>query len=390
MKSILVAAAVALVISILFTPYLIRVFSRQGFGQEIREEVQASHSAKRGTPTMGGVAILVAMWAGYLVTHMTVSDEPPSASGLLVLGLTTALGIVGFLDDFIKIRKQRNLGLNKTAKLVGQVVAAVLFAVLAIQFADQNEITPASEHLSFIRDITVVSFGSIGFVLFAFLAISGWSNAVNFTDGMDGLAGGTAAMVLASYVLIAFWQFRYSCAAVVGPSPACYQVRDPLDLAIVAACAMAACVGFLWWNAAPAKIFMGDTGSLALGGLLAGLSMTTRTELLMIIIGGMFVVEALSVVLQIVVFRSTRRRLFRMAPFHHHFELAGWAETTVIIRFWLLAAICAALGLGIFYSEWLAASAETTVIIRFWVLAGISCMFGLGLFYADWLSLGGS
>ncbi|MEU5850375.1 phospho-N-acetylmuramoyl-pentapeptide-transferase [Saccharopolyspora shandongensis] len=352
MKPILVAAAVSLVVSILFTPYLIRVFSRQGFGQEIREEVQSQHAAKRGTPTMGGVAILVAMWVGYLVSHL-MGGDPMTASGLLVLGLTTALGIVGFLDDFIKIRKQRNLGLNKTAKLVGQLIASVLFAILAIRFANQNGVTPASVELSFLRDITVISFGAIGFVIFAYVAISGWSNAVNFTDGMDGLAGGTAAMVLATYVLISFWQLRNDCFAPSGPMPGCYTVRDPLDIAVVAAAAMAACVGFLWWNAAPAKIFMGDTGSLALGGLLAGLSMVTRTELLMIVIGGVFVVEALSVVLQIVVFRSTRRRLFRMAPFHHHFELAGWAETTVIIRFW--------------------------------VLAGISCMFGVGLFYADWL-----
>lgn len=355
MKSILVAAAVSLVVAILFTPYLIRIFSKQGFGQEIREEVQASHSAKRGTPTMGGMAILIAMWVGYLVTHLTVAKEGPSISGLLVLGLTTALGFVGFLDDFIKIRKQRNLGLNKTAKLVGQLLASVAFAVLAIQFPDGNDNTPASVNLSFIRDITVVSFGAIGFVIFAYIAISGWSNAVNFTDGMDGLAAGTAAMVLATYVLVSFWQLRNSCDLPGGPVAGCYQVRDPLDIAVVAAAAMAACVGFLWWNAAPAKIFMGDTGSLALGGLLAGLSMVTRTELLMIIIGGLFVVEALSVVMQIVVFRTTRRRLFRMAPFHHHFELAGWAETTVIIRFW--------------------------------VLAGISCMFGYGLFYADWLAL---
>ncbi|MEV0089682.1 MULTISPECIES: phospho-N-acetylmuramoyl-pentapeptide-transferase [Saccharopolyspora] len=352
MKPILVAAAVSLVVSILFTPYLIRVFSKQGFGQEIREEVQSQHAAKRGTPTMGGVAILVAMWVGYLVSHL-MGGDPMTASGLLVLGLTTALGIVGFLDDFIKIRKQRNLGLNKTAKLVGQLIASVLFAILAIRFANQNGVTPASVELSFLRDITVISFGAIGFVIFAYVAISGWSNAVNFTDGMDGLAGGTAAMVLATYVLISFWQLRNDCFAPSGPMPGCYTVRDPLDIAVVAAAAMAACVGFLWWNAAPAKIFMGDTGSLALGGLLAGLSMVTRTELLMIVIGGVFVVEALSVVLQIVVFRSTRRRLFRMAPFHHHFELAGWAETTVIIRFW--------------------------------VLAGISCMFGVGLFYADWL-----
>ncbi|MCI2420542.1 phospho-N-acetylmuramoyl-pentapeptide-transferase [Saccharopolyspora sp. K220] len=356
MKPILVAAAVALVVSILFTPYLIRVFSRQGFGQEIREEVQSQHAAKRGTPTMGGVAILVAMWVGYLVAHLTVGDQM-TASGLLVLGLTTALGIVGFLDDFIKIRKQRNLGLNKTAKLVGQLVASVLFAILAIQFPNANGVTPASVELSFLRDIAVISFGAVGFVIFAYVAISGWSNAVNFTDGMDGLAGGTAAMVLATYVLISFWQLRNDCFAINGPTPGCYTVRDPLDIAVVAAAAMAACVGFLWWNAAPAKIFMGDTGSLALGGLLAGLSMVTRTELLMIVIGGVFVVEALSVVLQIAVFRTTRRRLFRMAPFHHHFELAGWAETTVIIRFW--------------------------------VLAGISCMFGVGLFYADWLALAG-
>lgn len=354
---ILVAAAVSLVVSIMFTPYLIRIFSKQGFGQEIREEVQKSHSAKRGTPTMGGMAIIVAMWCGYLVMHGVLGDGP-SVSGLLVMGLTTALGFVGFLDDFIKIRKQRNLGLNKTAKLVGQLAASVIFAILAIQFPNKDQITPASEHLSFIRDITVVSFGAVGFVVFAYIAISGWSNAVNFTDGMDGLAGGTAAMVLAMYVLISFWQLRNDCSLPSGPTPGCYQVRDPLDVAVVAAVGMAACVGFLWWNAAPAKIFMGDTGSLALGGLLAGLSMVTRTELLMIVIGGLFVVEALSVVMQIVVFRTTRRRLFRMAPFHHHFELAGWAETTVIIRFW--------------------------------VLAGISCMFGVGLFYAEWLGAGGT
>jgi phospho-N-acetylmuramoyl-pentapeptide-transferase len=190
------------------------------------------------------------------------------------------------------------------------------------------------------------------FIVFCYLLISAWSNAVNFTDGLDGLAGGASAMVLATYVVISFWQERLSCAN--SPQAACYDVRDPLDLAVVAAAATGACVGFLWWNAAPAKIFMGDTGSLALGGIVAGLSMTTRTELLAIVIGGLFVVEMISVVAQIAVFRTTRRRLFRMAPFHHHFELAGWAETTVIIRFWLLSAICCMFGLGLFYSEQLA------------------------------------
>ena len=359
MKSILIAAAIALLVSIMLTPYLIKVFSRQGFGQEIREEGPQSHKTKRGTPTMGGVAIMIAMWAGYLGAHAVnaMSDsaqgQTPSASGLLVLMLTTSLGVVGFLDDFIKIRKQRNLGLNKTAKLVGQFVATIIFAVLVMQFANREGITPASVNLSFVRDISVVSFGVVGFVVFCYAAISAWSNAVNLTDGLDGLAGGSSAMVFGTYVVISFWQFRYNCST--SPLAGCYDVRDPLDLALVAAAAMAGCIGFLWWNAAPAKIFMGDTGSLALGGLVAGLSIATRTELLMVVIGGLFVVEALSVVLQVAVFRTSRRRLFRMAPFHHHFELAGWAETTVIIRFWLLAGICCMLGLGLFYSEWLTA-----------------------------------
>jgi phospho-N-acetylmuramoyl-pentapeptide-transferase len=353
-RGVFIAAGVALAVSILLTPYLIRFFARQGFGQEIRAEGPSSHQAKRGTPTMGGVAILIAIWLGYLLSHL-FTGEPITLSALLVLFLTTALGAVGFLDDFLKLRRKRNLGLNKTSKLVGQFVTAVVFGVLAVRFANGDGLTPASTNLSFVRDITVLSFGAIGFVLFAYLVIAAWSNAVNLTDGLDGLAAGTSAMVLATYVIIAFWQFRNACSinAVAG----CYQVRDPLDVGLVAAAAMGACIGFLWWNAAPARIFMGDTGSLALGGLIAGLSMVTRTELLLVVIGGVFVVEALSVALQIVVFRTTRRRLFRMAPFHHHFELAGWAETTVIIRFWLLAAMCAALGLGLFYSEWLNASA---------------------------------
>jgi phospho-N-acetylmuramoyl-pentapeptide-transferase len=355
-RQILFAAGIALAVSILLTPVLIKMFSRQGFGQEIRVEGPQSHQSKRGTPTMGGVAILAGLWAGYWGSHligMGYDAEGPTASGLLVLGLTTALGGVGFLDDFIKIRKQRNLGLNKTAKLVGQLVVAVGFGILALQFRNADGLTPASTDLSYVRDIATVSMGSIVFILFVYLLVSAWSNAVNLTDGLDGLAAGSMALVLGAYVIITFWQYRNACA--VEPTAGCYDVRDPLDLALLCAAGAAACIGFLWWNAAPAKIFMGDTGSLALGGMLAGLSITTRTELLMVVIGALFVAEAASVVIQVAVFRSSRRRVFRMAPFHHHFELGGWAETTVIIRFWLLAAIASAIGLALFYSEYLAA-----------------------------------
>ncbi|WP_028922213.1 phospho-N-acetylmuramoyl-pentapeptide-transferase [Pseudonocardia acaciae] len=354
MRGVLVAAGVALAVSVLLTPFLILLFTRRGFGQEIRAEGPASHRAKRGTPTMGGIAILAAMWVGYLVASLTAGehDGGPTASAWLVLLLTSCLGTVGFVDDLIKLRRRRNLGLNKASKLAGQLVTAVVFGILALRFANSSGVTPASPGPSFVRDITVISFGAVGFVVFAYLLISAWSNAVNLTDGLDGLAAGTSAMVLGTYVIIGYGQFRHWCSS----SPmelGCYVVRDPLDVALVAAAAAGGCIGFLWWNAAPARIFMGDTGSLALGGLIAGLSIVTRTELLVVIIGGVFVVEALSVLLQIVVFRTTRRRLFRMAPFHHHFELGGWAETTVITRFWLVGAMCCAAGLAIFYGEWL-------------------------------------
>ncbi|MEV6431825.1 phospho-N-acetylmuramoyl-pentapeptide-transferase [Nocardia sp. NPDC051463] len=356
MRQILFAAGIALAVSILLTPLLIRTFAKQGFGQEIRVDGPASHQAKRGTPTMGGVAILIGLWAGYLGSHLIgigYDAEGPTASGLLVLGLTTALGLVGFLDDFIKLRKQRNLGLTAAGKYLGQLAAAVIFGVLALQFRGANGLTPASRHLSYVRDITTVSMGAIIFLAFVCIIVVAWSNAVNLTDGLDGLAAGSMSLVLGGYVVISFWQYYHACA--IKPEAGCYNVRDPLDLALVCAAGAAACVGFLWWNAAPAKIFMGDTGSLALGGMLAGLSITTRTELLMVVIGALFVAEAASVVLQVAVYRTTRNRLFKMAPFHHHFELSKWAETTVIIRFWLLAAIASAVGLGLFYSEYLSA-----------------------------------
>jgi phospho-N-acetylmuramoyl-pentapeptide-transferase len=273
-----------------------------------------------------------------------------------VLGLMTSLGLVGFLDDFIKIRKQRSLGLTAAAKFSGQLLTGVGFAFAALQFKNRHGLSPASVHLSFVRDYAAISLGTAGFIFFAYLVVTATSNAVNLTDGLDGLASGTSVMVFAAYVVIAFWQFGNACSRVTDPaSGACYQVRDPLDVALVAAAAMGACFGFLWWNASPAKIFMGDTGSLALGGLLAGIAIVTRTELLLIVLGGLFVVETLSVILQVGVFKLTRKRMFNMAPIHHHFELAGWVENTVIVRFWIIAGLAVAFGLGVFYAEFLSA-----------------------------------
>jgi phospho-N-acetylmuramoyl-pentapeptide-transferase len=355
MRSVLVAAMTALVLSLLGTPAVVKLFRRRGYGQEIREDGPASHAVKRGTPTMGGTVIIVATLAGYVVAHLLALRTPgrgPTASGLLVLGLMGGLGLVGFLDDFIKIRKQRSLGLTALAKFGGQLVMGVGFAVLALQFKNTTTgLTPASTHLSFVRDYAGWSLGTVGFVVFAYLVVTATSNAVNLTDGLDGLATGSAVMVLASYVIIAFWQFGNACTLKVTAS--CYHARDPLDLALVAAAAMGACFGFLWWNASPAKIFMGDTGSLALGGLFAGLAIATRTELLLVVLGGLFVVETISVIIQIGFFKMTRRRVFNMAPIHHHFELAGWVENTVIVRFWIIAGLGVAIGLGLFYAEFL-------------------------------------
>ncbi|MEC3918610.1 phospho-N-acetylmuramoyl-pentapeptide-transferase [Nocardia sp. CDC160] len=352
MRQILFAVAIALTVSITVTPLLVRVFSRAKMGQEIRAEGPASHQTKRGTPTMGGIAIVAGMWAGYLGSHLIGLryDAPGvTASGLLVLGLATAMGLVGFLDDFIKLYKRRNLGLTARGKYVGQLGAAIVFGILALRFPDSTGLTPASRHISIMRDLGWLSLVPVLFVLWTCFLVVAWSNAVNITDGLDGLAAGSMALTLGAYVLITFWQYLNACTT--RPGAGCYTVRDPLDLALICAATAAACVGFLWWNAAPAKIFMGDTGSLALGGLLAGLSITTRTELLMVVIGALFCAEILSVLLQIVVFRKTGRRLFRIAPMHHHFELSSWPETTVSIRFWLLAGLSAAAGLMLFYGE---------------------------------------
>ena len=348
MKGILVAATISLIFSLFGTPFAITLLRRRGYGQLIRDDGPTTHHTKRGTPTMGGTVILLAALLGYAGANL-VSANGPTASGILVCALAAGLGLVGFLDDFIKIRMQRNLGLRARTKLLGQVLVAVAFGVLALQFPNGHDMHPASTHISFVRDSTI-ALGAVGFVIWALLMVSATSNGVNLTDGLDGLATGASTMVFAAFVIITFWQGRNACLTKVA---GCYQVRDPFDLAVVAAAFAGACAGFLWWNASPARIFMGDTGSLALGGALSGLAIMTRTELLLAVLGGLFVVITMSSIVQIGYFKLTHRRVFKMAPLQHHFELKGWAEVTIVIRFWIIAGLAVALGLGVFYAEWI-------------------------------------
>ena len=356
MRTIVSAGGIALLCTLFGTRLAIQILVRKGYGQLIRDDGPTTHQTKRGTPTMGGSVIIIAVLCGYLAAHLVLRDKSPTAPALLVLFLMAGLGLVGFLDDYIKVSKQRSLGLRSKAKLAGQSVVALAFAVMALNFEDYRGFSPASEEISFIRD-TGFQLGAVGFVIFAYLMIAATSNGVNLTDGLDGLATGAAGMVCAAYVLIGVWQAGNTCVPNPAvPQPQCYETPNALDLAIVAAAVMGACFGFLWWNAAPAKIFMGDTGSLALGGAIAGLAITTRTELLLVLLGGLFVLITISVIVQVGFFKLTRRRVFRMAPLQHHFELVGWHEVTIVIRFWIIAGLFVAGGLGVFYAEWVSAA----------------------------------
>src|SRR5487761_1591812 len=344
-----------MLVALIGTRPTITVLRKRKLGQQVRTGDHApAHMSKSGTPTMGGIVIIIASLIGYVLGHWFTND-PMTASGVLVLFLMTGLGFVGFLDDFIKLFMRRSLGLRSGAKLLGQAIVGVIFAVLAIHFPDGYDLTPASTHLSFLSDFGV-SIGAVLFVIWVLLMVTGFSNGVNLTDGLDGLATGASILVLAAYVIIGNWQYRNDCTTALAPN--CYDVRDPLDAAVVAAVGKGACFGFLWWNAPPAKIFMGDTGSLALGGALAGLAIVTRTDLLLLLLGGLFVIITMSVVIQVGVFKVTKFktgkpfRVFKIAPLQHHFEQVGWAETTIVVRFWLIAGMFVALGLGIFYVGW--------------------------------------
>jgi len=337
MIRIFVAAGLAVIVSWVVTRLLIDVLTKARLGQPIHEDVPSGHTTKAGTPTMGGIAIVVAACVSYLISAW-LTRGTFTVRGLIVLGAIVGAGVVGLFDDWIKVRQERNLGLNKRAKMIGLLSVATLFGVLLVTQTQQHT------ELSFVRfDAPGWELGKVGWVIWAVLLITSTTNGVNLTDGLDGLAAGAGIFCFSAFVVIGFWTFR---------NPAVYDVGTGLDLAVIAAAMTGACAGFLWWNAAPAQIIMGDTGSLAIGAGLACLALTTNTALLLPIIGALFVAETLSVILQVASFRLFGgRRIFRMAPIHHHFELAGWPETTVVIRFWMLTAACTAAGIGIFYRD---------------------------------------
>ena len=338
MISLMTSGGVALWVAVLTTPFLIRWLLKNDIGQQIREDGPQVHIAKAGTPTMGGVCIVGAVLVGFLCAHF-VPGVTFSRSGTLVMLAIVGAAAIGFADDWIKVRHRRSLGLNKRAKFGSQIALGLLFSVLAVYWAH------ASTTLSFTRYNSIgLHMGTAVWIVWATVIIAAAANAVNLTDGLDGLASGSSTFCFATLAIIGYWQYRHF---------SIYHVGDALDLALASVALAGACVGFLWWNAAPAKIFMGDTGSLAIGSGLAALCLLMNLDLLLVILGGLFVIITLSVVSQVVSFRVFHRRVFLMAPLHHHFELMGWPETTVIVRFWILAGLFAALGLGIFYGDFL-------------------------------------
>ena len=347
MISMLVASAVSFVFTVLFLPPTIRQLRARNIGQFINEDVEG-HAHKHGTPTMGGVVIVAAVIVGYFVFHISpftvgegfgLSWLRPTAGGLLVLFAMVGMAVIGFLDDYSKVKAERNLGMNKRAKFGGQLVIAGLFAWGAVSAGVEPSI-------SVVRSIGV----SIPVVLFAvwvLFMLSGFANAVNLADGLDGLAAGSSALVFAAYTIMTYWIFRnadfYGSFLALDLSA--------VDLARVAAAIFAAALGFLWYNAAPAQVFMGDVGSQAFGGALAAIALLTNTALLVLIIGGLFVWITMTVILQVFAYRVFGRRIFKMTPIHHAFELRGWPETQIVIRFWIIAALCVAVGIGLFYAD---------------------------------------
>ncbi|WP_152360709.1 phospho-N-acetylmuramoyl-pentapeptide-transferase [Microlunatus speluncae] len=364
MIALFAAGAASLIFTFALTPVAVKLFRRLGWGQMIRADGPQTHQVKAGTPTKGGIVFVTGAIFGYLVAHLIIPATPITASGLLAIGLMTGLGLVGFLDDFTKTRRRRSLGLTGRQKIAGQVIVATAFAVLALLLRDPvTGVAPASPAISWVRDLpflNLAALGAAGLVLYVvwinLLAVA-TSNAVNLTDGADGLAAGATIIALSAYTFIALFQSRMACQSLPVGDPTydrCFVVRDPLDLAIFAVALAASLVGYLWYSGPPGQIFMGDVGSLGLGGAVAALAIFTRTELLLIIIGGLYVSVAGSVIIQTTYFKLTRgRRIFLMSPLHHHFEMKGWPEIQITMRFWIIAVVCAIAGASIFYVSWL-------------------------------------
>ncbi|KAE8128329.1 MULTISPECIES: phospho-N-acetylmuramoyl-pentapeptide-transferase [Bifidobacterium] len=359
MISLILGIVVSLIVVIVGTPLLIRLVHRLHYGQYIRQDGPQSHLVKRGTPTMGGVAIIAAIvlgWGSSALYRYLNSGQTPSGSALIVIYAMISMGALGFIDDFAKVRKKQNLGLSVGAKFVGQFILATIYAVLALVVPTKSGFPSAQAGMSFIER-PFFSFAFAGnflaivlFVIWANFLMTAWTNAVNLTDGLDGLASGSSMIAFAGYSFIAFWESYHLKGA--GHEGYAYAVSDPLDLSIIAACAAVACFGFLWFNSNPATIFMGDTGSLALGGLFAAMSIATHTEFLAVIIGGLFVIETCSDIIQVGCFKLTHRRVFKMAPIHHHFEMLGWSETKVVVRFWMIEFMFVLVALMSFYADW--------------------------------------
>jgi phospho-N-acetylmuramoyl-pentapeptide-transferase len=341
MIAVLIAVAVAFVFAVFGTPIAIGYLRRRNIGAQIRDDgpVAHPHEAKAGTPTMGGVAIVAAAFLGYLAAHIRSEAIKFADNAIALWVLILGLFVVGFVDDYLGVRRARNLGLRKRGKTLGILVVVGIFAAMSTQVVHVNT------HLSFTRPMGV-DLGTVGWIIWCVAVVYATTNAVNITDGLDGLLAGSGALVFAAFVVISFTQFRH---------PGKYHLvsAGSIDVAVVAAAMLGALVGFLWWNAPPARVFMGDTGALAIGGAMAGMGLLTNTVLLLPLIGGLYVVETLSVIAQVISFRGFGRRVLRMSPIHHHFELLGWPESTIIVRFWIFAGLSMALGLGLFYADFL-------------------------------------
>ena len=349
MKGIVFSGALSILLSFILTPTLIRILAKRGIGQMIRDDGPQTHHVKRGTPTMGGIVLILSTIIAYFASHL-FTGTGVTASAILVIALIVGLGLIGLLDDLLKIYRKQSLGLTARQKLLGQAIFAAGFAYTGLQFEDESGLAPISMYFSGVRD-TSIKLGMFFVILWVIFLVLGSSNGVNLTDGLDGLASGAEIMTFLSFIVIGVWEFGQSCAIAI--TPQCYNVRDPLDIAVLSAALAGSCAGFLWWNAAPAKIFMGDVGSLALGGAISGIAIVLRVEALLAALGGLFVLITLSVIIQTGYFKlSGGKRVFKMAPLQHHFELLGWGEVTIVIRFWILAGMSVAAGLGLFYGQW--------------------------------------